>query len=312
MSCTTRADVIGNAHARAGIAGGHLNAADSETSAHRGTGEVCTSSSHASSVGQRSVGAALSHGLERGGKSLHGTAPTTYACQMPTPAIGMSTGSCRAFHGQMARAVSEVRPLGDAIELSALVADELPDLVSYLSGPQASDLDGLRHVSVHAPAIGVGGDWSSHLDLLVALPTRVSSIVVHPDVADPGPLSVLGERLVIENMDQRKRRGQTPREIADLLAELPMAGACIDLAHTDSIDPSGELADELLEVAGARLRQLHISELDGAGHHVPLSLAGFRRISPALRRCGAVPWILESACSPLVLTRLRQTAAGLS
>lgn len=211
----------------------------------------------------------------------------------------------------MARAVSEVRSLGDAIELSALVAGELPDLVSYLAGPHASDLDGLRHVSVHAPAIGLGGDWSPYLELLAALPTRVASIVIHPDVADPSPLSILGERVVIENMDQRKPCGQRPEEIADLLTELPQAGVCIDLAHSDAIDPSGRLSAELLDVAGDRLRQLHISELDKAGHHGPLSFAGLRRISPALQRCGAVPWILETACSPMVLTRLRQTAAGL-
>jgi hypothetical protein len=53
-------------------------------------------------------------------------------------------------------------------------------------------------------------------------------------------------------------------------------------------------AHELLDRFAGRLRHLHISSLDDAGHHVPLRAGDEEAFGPILRRCRDVPWILEA------------------
>ena len=71
--------------------------------------------------------------------------------------------------------------------------------------------------------------------LLAELPGWIDAIVVHPDVIeDPQNYALLGRRLVIENMDDRKADGRNASELAPYFEALPEAGLCFDVAHAGS------------------------------------------------------------------------------
>lgn len=177
------------------------------------------------------------------------------------------------------------------VEFAAFDAVELAGLVAFLDGRPRLPF---RSVSVHAPVRG-GGTDVERVDALRALPAWVPSIVVHPDlIQDPAPWRTLGRRLVVENMDARKRTGRTVAELTPLMASLPEAGFCLDIAHAHNVDPSMRLAGELLDAFRSRLREVHLSSIREAGH-VPLTEEDEVAFGPHLARCRDVPWILEAA-----------------
>ena len=59
-----------------------------------------------------------------------------------------------------------------------------------------------------------------------------------------------------------------------------------------------QVAQELLDRYACRLRHLHVSSLDAAGHHVSLRIDDEQAFRPILRRCRDVPWILEAPLAP--------------
>lgn len=181
----------------------------------------------------------------------------------------------------------------DAVELSALSADELPGLTAFLAGSAQLDFG---YVSVHAPAKGWAGEPDALGDALErGIPRQVSAIVVHPEtLGDPDAFSVLGSRLLLENMDARKEDARTVEELRPYFAALPEAGFCFDIAHAFVNDPSLRLAHELLAVFGPRLREVHLSSILDDGTHVPLRTEDVRLFWPVLERCRHVPWILEA------------------
>jgi hypothetical protein len=212
--------------------------------------------------------------------------------------IGASTGflvEARGDWSALADAAAALSPF--TAELAALSEDELPGLLAYLAG-----LDGslpFHYLSVHAPSKGLRMAEAKLVDALVRLPAYVDAIVVHPDVIDdPAEYRRLGARLVLENMDTRKARGRDADELAPYFAELPEAGLCLDVAHARDVDPSMRGAQELLDRFAGRLRHLHVSSIDRAGHHVPLRAGDEEAFRPILRRCRDVPWILEAPLTP--------------
>ncbi len=205
--------------------------------------------------------------------------------------MGISTGVLSGLWGEWPALVAGACEVSSyAIELSALSGAELPSLINYLrSGPRLP----FRHVSVHAPAkdFDDADAWQ-----LLEVPMWIRSIVAHPDaLGDLAPYRQLGTRVVLENMDDRKRTGRTADELAECFAELPEAGFCLDVAHAHSIDPTMELAHELLDRFRGRLRHVHLSSLDETGRHLPLSVSDEERFADVLDRCRDVPWILEAA-----------------
>jgi sugar phosphate isomerase/epimerase len=106
--------------------------------------------------------------------------------------------------------------------------------------------------------------------------------------------AALGHRLVIENMDARKQDGRSAAELERFFTALPGAGFCFDVAHAWSIDPTMAEGQRLLDRYAGRLRHLHVSSLDGSGHHVPLTVEHEELFGPLLGRCRDVPWIFEA------------------
>jgi hypothetical protein len=195
--------------------------------------------------------------------------------------------------GDWVRLVDEAAAVSSmAVELSAISARELPGLLAYLGS--AGRLPFL-FVSVHAPSKGREGDEASLVDEIRRVPAWIDAIVVHPDtISDPALYRPLGRRLAIENMDTRKAAGHTADDLDAYFAELPEARLCLDIAHAKDVDPTLEVADELLSRFSNRLSHVHVSSLDEARHHVPLTMEDEALFGPALARCRDVPWILEA------------------
>ena len=165
-----------------------------------------------------------------------------------------------------------------------------------------------RYVSVHAPVKNREQDESATIAMLDGLPLWVRSVVAHPDaLSDVGRYRVLGTRLVLENMDDRKITGRVADEMESFFEALPHAGFCLDVAHVRSIDPTMDAAHELLDRFRSRLRQVHLSSLDD-GRHVPLRKDDEKLFADVLDRCRDVPWLLEAWPPERWATQMKTTA----
>jgi hypothetical protein len=209
--------------------------------------------------------------------------------------IGASTGFLVDERGDwpaLADAAADLSPF--TAEFAALSELELPGLLAYLLSAGAEEPT-FHYLSVHAPSKDLKLAEPKLVDCLSRLPACVDAIVVHPDVIDdPGEYRRLGARLVLENMDTRKAGGRTADELAPYFTALPDAGLCLDVAHARDVDATMAGAHTLLDRFAGRLRHVHVSSLDAAGHHVPLRPEDETAFGPVLQRCRDVPWILEA------------------
>lgn len=180
-----------------------------------------------------------------------------------------------------------------AVELSALSETELPSLSLYLQA--AAGTIPFRYISVHGPSKDRRVDEEDLVGELAQLGRHSNALVMHPDtIESPGLFRVLGDKLLLENMDSRKSYGRTRAELEEVFAELPEAGFCFDIAHAWSIDPGMEVAAELLDSFGDRLRHVHLSSLSADLHHETLTAEDEELFRPVLQRCLDVPWIFEA------------------
>jgi len=207
--------------------------------------------------------------------------------------LGASTGYMEDRRADWAAMVAEaIDTSAFAVELAALSEDELPGLEAYLAEAPELPFD---YVSVHAPVKHLRMPEAELVERLAHLAPRVDAIVVHPDAMDePEAYRALGSVLVLENMDARKPAGRTAAELAPFFAQLPEAGLCLDVAHVWTIDPSMEEGERLLDAFAGRLRHLHVSSIDEACRHVPLTVEQETLFGGLLRRCPDVPWMLAA------------------
>lgn len=221
--------------------------------------------------------------------------PTTGRALTAHHPLGTSTGHLVELRGEwdlLVRRALDVSTL--AVELAALSEPEFVSLCDWLE----RNGDGLPFdfVSVHAPTKHRELPEQELVERLLALPPSVDAVVLHPDALErPERYAALGSTAAVENMDARKPGGRTVAELAPIFAALPDAAFCLDVPHAQSVDPTLDEAHRLLDAYGERLRHVHVSSLDAACHHVPLTVADERAFAPVLRRCTDVPWILESA-----------------
>ena len=210
-------------------------------------------------------------------------------------AIGFSTGSLAL--SDVRRALEMVRGSpATAIELSALRDSELVPLVEALGD---LDLTQFSYVSFHAPSALRELTEAGAVSKLVEVAARGWPVVVHPDVIGQFDLwRRLGDRLLIENMDKRKRIGRTAAELSGILTMLPEAGLCFDIGHARQVDPSMCEADRILRTHGERVAELHVSDVNSQSIHEPLSLESilaFQRVAGLIP--ADAPVILETPVS---------------
>lgn len=225
--------------------------------------------------------------------------------------IGFSTGTLSP--GNPRNALEQSIELGlRAIELSALRLEELEGVAASMHDQRLSQFE---WVSVHAPS-QIPPDQEAEV---VARVAEISAgrypVVVHPDaVSDRGRWQSLGDRLLLENMDQRKQVGRFADELVGFFEDLPEAGLCLDVAHVRQIDPSMTEAFKFLRLFGDRLREIHISELTSESSHRRVSLHASSYLKEFLSVIPPeVPVIVESGlggCEPLDEVRAISSLLG--
>ena len=131
---------------------------------------------------------------------------------------------------------------------------------------------------------------------MVALGHAGLPVVVHPDtIYTPEKWKRLGGRLVVENMDKRKPTGRTVSEMRTIFDALPDARFCFDIGHARQVDPSMTEASLLLRAFGDRLELVHISEVNTASRHDPISPNAVRAFQCVARYIPeSTPIILET------------------
>lgn len=210
--------------------------------------------------------------------------------------IGFSTGALAkgdfATGLALQRSVSRI----DAVELSALRDHELPSLVDAVPN---LDLSAFDYVSFHAPSKLQTLDEKAVFELLLGLPESWP-VIVHPELLQTPPLwQQLGERLCLENMDNRKTTGRTIAELHVLFDVFPHASFCLDLGHARQIDPTMVSAMLMLQEFGDRLRELHVSEVGPRGEHLPLGATTRQAFARIVHLVPAdCPLIIESIIPP--------------
>jgi hypothetical protein len=206
--------------------------------------------------------------------------------------VGYSTGALAP--GDVPRALAMLEGRGArAVELSALRIEELDPLLAALPG---LDLSGFAYVSVHAPSRFAAAEEARLADALAGFVARGFPVVLHPDaIHDFAVWRRLGPALAIENMDRRKPLGRTLRELGRVFDQLPEASFCFDVGHAHQVDRTMNDAYFLLRALGARLAQVHVSEVTTRGRHDPLSrsaVAAFRKVAAWVPE--GVPLLVEA------------------
>jgi sugar phosphate isomerase/epimerase len=187
--------------------------------------------------------------------------------------IGFSTGALA--RGDFARALAILTGRGlPVVELSALREAELPPLVA--AAPRL-DLAEYTHVAVHAPGRTDPAHECEIVAQLGSLTSRGWPVVVHPDaVHDWQKWKPLGPLLLVENMDRRKDIGRTAHDLEAIFDLVPEAGLCFDVGHARQCDTSMTEAFLILRRFGARLKQIHLSEVTSRSTHDRLSFTAIR------------------------------------
>jgi hypothetical protein len=206
--------------------------------------------------------------------------------------IGFSTGALAYADFQRGLSMAgEVRC--EAVELSALRQDELWPLLHALS---TLDLSSFSYVSLHAPSQIAPDREAIVWEALHRECWRGWPIIVHPDsLSDFSLWRELGASLCVENMDKRKLCGRTAKELDRIFSALPDASLCFDIGHARQVDPTMTEAYLILKQFGSQLRQVHISEVNNASKHDPLSFSSilaFQEVAHLIRE--HVPVILET------------------
>jgi len=206
--------------------------------------------------------------------------------------VGFSSGAIAYgdFMGALATLGKRKFP---CLELSALRISELDPLISAL--PHI-DLSAYSYLSFHAPSSFSKADEAWVAEKLYSGVPKSWPIVIHPDtIFDFSQWKRFGSRLAIENMDRRKPIGRTARELFDLFELLPEASLCFDVGHARQCDPSMTEAFLILTKFAKRLVEVHISEVNSASQHDPISHGAklaFQQIARMIPEW--VPVIIES------------------
>lgn len=205
--------------------------------------------------------------------------------------VGFSTGALAL--GDFRRGVRLLQERGvQAVELSALRIGEVDPLLDSLD---KLDLTGFVYISFHAPSMFPKDLESQLAHRLQIVARRGWPIILHPDaVHDFSKWKPLGNFLLVENMDKRKRRGRTVSEMEFVFEQLPDASLCFDIGHARQVDPTMTEAALILKKFGSRLKQLHISDVNTQNTHGPLtygSIGAFRQVAHLI--CADVPAVLE-------------------
>jgi hypothetical protein len=211
--------------------------------------------------------------------------------------VGFSTGAVAGGDFWCALTLLAKESRVDSIELSALRLHEAEPLLRAIP---SMDLKRYSYISFHAPSSFGANEEVSLVKLLQHFVPKTWPIVLHPDtIHDASLWRVLGARVAIENMDRRKSTGRTVEELSLNFVLLPEARLCFDIGHARQCDTSMAESYRILESYRSRLTHLHVSEVNSASQHDPITYAtklGFQSIARLVPP--RTPLIIESRVSP--------------
>jgi hypothetical protein len=149
-----------------------------------------------------------------------------------------------------------------------------------------------KYIAFHAPS-----RFSAHEEvnivallwnLLRDLPDNVTiHIVVHPDTLHDYDLwRSFGDKLCVENMDDRKPIGRTADELSAVFEKLPKARLCFDIGHAHEIDRSMSVGYEILRRFRNRISHVHASEVNDDWKHRAFSASSHAAF---LKLAGLIP-----------------------
>jgi hypothetical protein len=210
--------------------------------------------------------------------------------------IGFSTGALARADFKLALHELDGKPV-DSIELSALRYAELPILLKSLKELQ---LNSYLYISIHAPSQFDEVEEINVVKLLKELVPGNWPIIVHPDTLHNINLwRSLGSQIALENMDRRKPTGRTAEELKILFEELPEARLCFDIGHARQFDTTMTEAYRILKLYANKICQVHVSEVNSASQHDPVSFASalaFSQVANLIPE--TIPLIIESRVQP--------------
>lgn len=206
--------------------------------------------------------------------------------------VGFSSGAIA--YGDFNTALATLRMTHlQCLELSALRVSELETLIGSL--PHL-DLSAYSYISFHAPSNFSREEEAWVADKLYRGVPEKWPIILHPDtIFEFSNWTRFGKRLAIENMDRRKPIGRTARELQQVFRSLPEALLCFDVGHARQCDASMTEAFLILSQFAGKLVQVHISEVNSASQHDPISHGAklaFQQIASMIPDW--VPVIIES------------------
>ncbi len=210
--------------------------------------------------------------------------------------IGFSTGALALSDFRLALEELQGQPV-DAVELSALRYPELGPLLDALG---SLTLTAYKYISIHAPSSFAVDQEAEIVDSLRRSVPKDWPIILHPDTMhDFSTWKIFGKQLAIENMDRRKPIGRTLEELNIIFERLPEASLCFDIGHARQCDTTMTEAYRILREHSKRLCQVHVSEVNTASRHDPLSFASilaFAQVAGLIPPW--IPLILESRVTP--------------
>jgi hypothetical protein len=214
--------------------------------------------------------------------------------------IGFSTGAVAYSDFQRALELMAVEPV-NCIELSALRFHEVAPLLNAI---ETLDLHRYGYVSFHAPSSFTVEQEPFLVEQLKRVPQHWP-IVLHPDtIHNWEAWRQFGSQLAVENMDRRKPWGRTVEELARTFSDLPDAAMCFDIGHARQCDTSMTEAYRILKAFQHRLKQIHVSEVNTASQHDPISYAAkiaFQEVACLIP--SNIPVIIESRVTPQEINR---------
>ena len=206
--------------------------------------------------------------------------------------IGFSTGAIAL--GDFRLALSLLAPYSlPCIELSALRISEVDVLVDAIP---TLELSKYGYISLHAPSSYPESKESWLAELLYSGVPEEWPIVLHPDaIFDSSIWQRFGKRIAIENMDRRKPKGRSLKELLEVFMLLPEASLCFDIGHAYQCDPSMTEAFLILTTLASRMVHMHLSEVSTDSQHEPVSYGAklaFQQVTSYIDQ--KTPVILES------------------
>lgn len=179
--------------------------------------------------------------------------------------IGLSTGSLFTIP-DLKKIVNIINDLDNitCLEISSLRENNLDYVLEMID---KLDLCKYKYISFHIPSKLNYITEDELIKKLEYIYLKEWYMILHPDIIiDYNKWTNFRDKLLIENMDSRKRIGSDENSLKQIFTKLPEANLCFDIAHSMDMDPLGFEGEFILSSYVDKLKQIHISGILNSVH----------------------------------------------